>query len=129
MRNLLKTWSIRSRTLLMIMEASKSTMPNEFGAFLRAENHIIYEIAMLPGTIQGRTHTIFQLWNKPIDFQIVGSVHSHPSGNVNPSDADVQMFSNTGDIHIITGHPFRLTDFAAYNRKAERISLTILGKH
>ncbi|MCL5803879.1 MAG: Mov34/MPN/PAD-1 family protein [Candidatus Thermoplasmatota archaeon] len=113
---------------MMIMEASKSSLPNEFGAFLRAENGVIYEIAMLPGTIQGKTHTSFILYNRPIDFQIVGSVHSHPSGNTRPSDADISMFSNTGQIHIITGYPYRLTDFSAYNRKSEKIDLRILGK-
>ena len=52
----------------MIMEASKDSYPREFGAFLRAENNVIYEIAILPGTVQGDHHTIFQLYSKPIDF-------------------------------------------------------------
>lgn len=119
-------WSIRRKTLAMIMEASKDTYPNEFGAFLKAERNIIYEIALLPGTIQGNRHTIFQAWSKPIDFTLVGSVHSHPSGNINPSDQDKTMFSNSGDIHIIVGYPYIPSAYAAYNRKAQPIELKVI---
>ncbi len=108
------------------MEASRSSLPNEFGAFLRAEYGVIYEIAMLPGTIQGQAHAMFWMYNKPIDFEMVGSVHSHPSGVTRPSDEDLHMFSDTGDIHIITGYPYRMTDFTAYNRRGEKVDLKVL---
>ena len=39
-------WSIRSRLISMIMEASKDSYPMEFGAMLKAEHEVIYEIAM-----------------------------------------------------------------------------------
>ncbi|MHB8358017.1 MAG: Mov34/MPN/PAD-1 family protein [Thermoplasmataceae archaeon] len=119
-------WSIRRRTLSMIMEASRDSMPKEFGALLRAEGDIIYEIALMPGTIQGDRHTTFYLYNKPIDFSLVGSVHSHPSGVTLPSDADRHMFSNTGPIHIIVGYPFTPSSFSAYNRKAQRVDLKVI---
>lgn len=119
-------WSIRKKVLQMVMEASKDTHPNEFGAFLKAENEIVYEIAVLPGTIFGDRHTIFQMWNKPIDFSIVGSIHSHPSGVCLPSEADRQMFSNTGALHIIVGYPYGITNFNAFNRKSERIEINLL---
>lgn len=110
----------------MIMEASRDSYPKEFGAFMRAEKEVIYEIAILPGTIQGDHHTIFMLYNKPIDFSLVGSVHSHPSGITIPSDADLGMFSNTGQIHIIVGYPFGMENFTAYNRSGQRIDLRVI---
>lgn len=110
----------------MIMEASKDSYPKEFGAFLRAENEIIYEIALLPGTVQGDHYAIFQLYSKPIDFSLVGSVHSHPSGNRNPSDQDLRMFSNTGRIHIIVGYPYTPSSYSAYNRKGEPINIKLI---
>ena len=119
-------WSIRRRTLRMILEASKDTYPKEFGALLKAENGVIYEIAILPGTVNGDRHTIFYMYNKPIDFSIVGSVHSHPSGVTLPSDEDKHMFSNSGDIHIIVGYPYEIDHFAAYNRKSEPIPLKVI---
>ena len=110
----------------MIMEASKDSYPREFGAFLRAENNVIYEIAILPGTVQGDHHTIFQLYSKPIDFTLVGSVHSHPSGFTIPSDADLSMFSNTGAVHIIVGYPYNLENFTAYDRSGKRIEMKVI---
>lgn len=111
----------------MIMEASKDSYPMEFGAMLKAEHEVIYEIAMLPGTVQGDHHTIMWMWNKPIDFTIIGSVHSHPSGVIRPSDADLNMFSNTGPIHMIVGYPYRPSDYKFFNRKGEQINVTVLG--
>ncbi len=119
-------WSIRRNTLKLIMEASKDSYPKEFGAFLRAENNIIYEIALLPGTISGNAHVIFQTYSMPIDFTYVGSVHSHPSGNTHPSDEDLHMFSNTGPVHMIVGYPYRMSDYSVYNRNGNPIKLEIL---
>ena len=120
-------WSIRRRVIRMVMEASLDSFPKEFGAFLRAENKVIFEIAILPGTIQGDSHTIFQLYNKPIDFSIVGTIHSHPSGVISPSDADLHMFSNSGPIHIIVGYPFKEYSFIAFNRKGEAEKIEVIG--
>jgi proteasome lid subunit RPN8/RPN11 len=120
-------WSIRSRLIKMIMEASKDSYPMEFGALLKAEHEVIYEIAILPGTIQGDHHTIMWMGNKPIDFTIVGSVHSHPSGAIRPSDADLHMFSNTGPVHMIVGYPYRDSDYKFFNRKGDEIQVGILG--
>lgn len=108
------------------MEASLDSYPKEFGAFLRAEKEVIYEITILPGTIQGDHHTIFQLYNKPIDFSIVGTAHSHPSGVPIPSDADRSMFSNTGPIHIIVGYPYGINNFVAYDRSANPVQLKVI---
>lgn len=110
----------------MIMEASLDSYPLEFGAFLRAEKEVIYEIAIIPGTIQGDHHTFFYLYNKPIDFSIVGSVHSHPSGVTIPSDADRNMFSNTGPIHIIVGYPYGLHNFTAFDRTGKEVEIEII---
>ena len=110
----------------MIMEASKDSFPMEFGAFMRAEKNVVYEIAILPGTIQGDRHTIFMLYNKPIDFTLVGSVHSHPSGVTLPSDEDLRMFSNTGPIHVIVGYPYNLENYSAYDRAGKPTEMKII---
>ena len=45
--------SIRKRTLKMILEASKSSFPEGFGAILRAKKGVIHELILLPGTVAG----------------------------------------------------------------------------
>src|SRR2546425_1002939 len=85
--------AIRRKTLRMILGASKDAYPNEFGAILRAEKGVITELLLIPGTIGGDRHAIFRLYNKPTDFRVVGTVHSHPSGVFHPSGQDPHPFS------------------------------------
>jgi len=119
-------WKIKRDVLRLIMESSKSSYPDEFGAFLRAKHNIIYEIILLPGTISGGGSVLYNLLMKPIDFTIVGSVHSHPSGFPIPSEADLQMFSRIGDVHIIVAYPFTMDSWKAYNRRGEEIEIKVI---
>ena len=118
--------SIRKRILKMIMEASKSSYPEEFGAFLRAEKGVIKELVLLPGTVSGERHAIFHLHMLPIDFTIVGTVHSHPSGYCEPSDADLQLFSKYGWIHMIVCEPYGMNSWMAYNIRGEQLDLKVV---
>ncbi len=110
-----------------INEAAVQTYPNEFVAALRAEKGVINEMLMLPGTISGETSGTLQLHMLPIDFSVVGSVHSHPGHSARPSDADLAFFSHFGSVHIITCLPFDRTSWRAYNLAGERIELKVEG--
>ncbi len=119
-------WKIKRDCLKMILEASKSSYPREFAALLRAEKGVITEIILLPGTISGDSHAIFQLHMLPIDFSIVGSVHSHPSPFANPSKADLSLFNKKGMIHIIVAYPFDEKSWRAYNWRGEEIEVKVV---
>src|SRR3990170_2190154 len=121
-----KVYAIRRKTLRMILEASKDTYPKEFAAILRAEEGVIEEILLLPGTISGDVHAIFQLHMLPIDFSVVGTIHSHPSGNYNPSEADLQLFSHFGRIHIIAGMPYAVDTWRAYDHYGKPWKLEVV---
>ncbi len=56
----------------------------------------------------------------------MGSVHSHPSGALQPSDADIRMFMSTGDYHIIVGNPYEITSWACYDRVGNIRKLDVL---
>lgn len=116
---------IKRSLLELIMESSKDTLPNEFAAILKAKNNIIYEIAMVPGTVAGERSALFKLYNLPIDYSYVGTVHSHPSGIIYPSDEDLKLFSNFGKIHIIVGYPFNLNSWRAFSKEGKEISLEV----
>jgi len=117
---------IKRRTLRMILEASKSQYPEEFGAMLRAEHGVIDELMLLPGTVSGERHAIFQFHNLPIDFTVVGTVHSHPSGSYYPSGADLSLFRKYGWIHIIAAMPFDRLSWAAYDGTGEPVELPVV---
>jgi proteasome lid subunit RPN8/RPN11 len=119
-------WGIRARTLRMILEASRETYPNEFSATLRAEDGIINEVLLLPGTLQGQTSAILRLHMLPIDYTVVGSVHSHPSGVIEPSDADLQLFEKFGKVHIIVGSPFDMRSWRAFDFRGDVIRIEVV---
>ena len=99
-------WKITRKCLDLIFESSKSNYPQEFGALLRVdrvEKNTIVEVVLLPGTISGDSHAIFHLHMLPVDYSVVGTVHSHPSSITRPSDADLDLFSHFGRVHIIVG--------------------------
>ena len=119
-------WGIRKDVLDMINNAAVETYPNEFVAAMRAENGVISELLLLPGSISGETHATLMLHMLPIDYTVVGSVHSHPGYSARPSDADLQFFSHFGAVHIITCLPFDHTSWKAYNLNGERITLEVV---
>ena len=122
-------WKIKRKCLELIFASAKSTYPNEFGALLRVDEkkkNVIVELVLLPGTISGDSHAIFKLHMLPIDFSIVGTVHSHPSPYPVPSDADRQLFRKQGKIHIIAAHPYSNSSWKAYTFDGEEITLEIV---
>ena len=124
-----KTWNIKKQCLELILECSKSNYPNEFGGLLRVdaeEKNTIKEIVILPGTVSGDAHAIFQLHMLPIDFSIVGTVHSHPSPSYRPSDADLHLFQKYGKVHIIAAHPFTESSWGAYNYRGNKLEMKII---
>jgi proteasome lid subunit RPN8/RPN11 len=115
--------------LKLILEASKSNYPREFGGLLRvdkASKDTISEIIILPGTISGDSHAIFKLHMLPIDYSIVGTVHSHPSSFIIPSEADLDLFDRFGKIHIIVASPFNENSWKAYDYMGNELEIYII---
>ena len=118
--------AIRRDVLETIIGGAKNAMPHEFAATMRARDGIIYELVFVPGTLSGETSAIMSFYNLPPDPEIVGSVHSHPSGNYNPSEADRNLFSKHGMTHIIIGFPFTPGTWRAYDAAGDRRKLEIV---
>jgi proteasome lid subunit RPN8/RPN11 len=122
-----KQWKITRKCLSLIFESSKSNYPQEFGALLRVDKNTIIEVILLPGTISGDSHAIFHLHMLPVDYSVVGTVHSHPSSIARPSDADLDLFSHFGRIHIIVGvSPFGDVTWKAYDYMGHMVSMEII---
>jgi len=123
-------WKITRKCLDLISESSKSNYPQEFGALLRVDRvdkNTIIEVVLLPGTISGNSHAIFHLHMLPIDYSIVGTVHSHPSSITRPSEADLDMFSHFGRIHIIVGvSPYGDVSWKSYDYTGNVVTIEII---
>ena len=61
----------------------------------------------------------------PIDYTIIGTVHSHPSPSARPSDADLQLFRKHGKVHIISSLPFSVNSWKGYDQKGKEIDIKI----
>ncbi|HOV81872.1 MAG TPA: Mov34/MPN/PAD-1 family protein [Methanothrix sp.] len=120
-----KVRGIARDTLHFILEASRSALPDEFAGLLSAEDGVITEVLILPGTENSRMNALVRLYMLP-NISVAGSVHSHPSGDLRPSEPDILFFSRTGDYHIIAGPPFDEQSWACYDSAGRRRDLAVL---
>lgn len=122
-------WYITQRCLDLILASSMSSFPKEFGALLRVDDEektTIIEVVLLPGTISGNSHAIFKLYMLPIDYSVVGTVHSHPSSIDRPSEADLDLFGHFGRVHLIVGvSPWGQSSWRAYDHEGRPLDVKI----
>ena len=112
--------------LTFILAAGQDTHPNEFSAVLRLVDGVVSELMPLPGTLSGKSSSLLQLHMLPIDRSVVGVVHSHPSPNFYPSEADKRLFAKFGYIHIICAYPYKKHCWGAFDNKGVRVELPVL---
>ncbi|MBS7620208.1 Mov34/MPN/PAD-1 family protein [Candidatus Bathyarchaeota archaeon] len=120
--------SISQRLMEAIQENAKLLYPRETILLLRGEtrgNEIkITDLLIPPQATYGRGFTSFPPHMLPIDFSIIGTVHSHPSGSLHPSPTDLNHFY--GRMLMIVAPPFRDYDsVAVYDKKGNLIPLEI----
>jgi proteasome lid subunit RPN8/RPN11 len=61
----------------------------------------------------------------PNDSNAAGSVHSHPNGVLQPSDADLATFGR-GQVHLIIGYPYTRESWQAFDRKGHPTDLPVV---
>lgn len=126
---------IARETLEFTLEACEETHPNEYMGFLRAEDarkldldrtgQVITDVLVIPGTKSNPVSATVRSHMKPNDMRSVGSVHSHPNGVIQPSDADLATFGQ-GSVHIIVGAPYGWGDWKAFDNYGEQTTLDVL---
>ncbi|HKZ87898.1 MAG TPA: Mov34/MPN/PAD-1 family protein [Candidatus Bathyarchaeia archaeon] len=102
--------------------------PRESFLFLRGKKNkgviCISDIILAPFAVHGRGFANFNPYMVSGDFSLVGTVHSHPSGNTAPSHVDLNHFF--GRILMIVGYPFEGEEcVAVYDSNGEKLPLTI----
>ncbi len=120
--------AITRRALDSALASARSAYPNEFGGVLRADPPgVISELLLLPGTTAGRRHANFQLWMLHADLSVAGTVHSHPSGALHPSAADLRLFRSWGRRHLILGAPYGPGAWRAYDGNGRETRLGVVA--
>jgi len=120
--------AITRRALDSALASAGSAYPNEFGGVFRADPPgVISELLLVPGTTAGHRHANFRLYMLPADLTVVGTVHSHPSGSLRPSDADLRLFRGWGRRHLILGAPFDQGCWRAYDGNGAETHLAVVA--
>jgi len=118
--------SISQELLLAIFEGAKRLYPRETILLLRGQWRkdliVISDLVIPPLAAHGKGFATVPIHMLPMDFSIVGTVHSHPSGNLAPSSVDLNR--SFGKIIMIVAHPFTSEqNVAVYDRAGEKIKL------
>ncbi len=111
-----------------ILQIAREAYPNEFVAMLQGKvtDGILHidGLLFLPGETsnQGAVMNIFMM---PLIDEGIGSVHSHPGYNGNPSTADLHFFSTNGLFHMIVAQPYTEASISAYNSFGEKVGFKV----
>jgi proteasome lid subunit RPN8/RPN11 len=119
---------IPSNILDAIYAGAKELYPRESFLLLRGKKSKgeirVTDLVLAPFAAHGHGEVHFNPYLFAGDFSLVGTVHSHPSGNISPSHVDMNYFF--GRILMIVGPPFVGKDcIAAYDSNAEQISIEV----
>ncbi len=106
-----------------MQEFAKNNHPNEIIVLLRGSQRemifIVTDFLLPPFGSGGKGFASFPSHMLPIDFTIMGTAHSHPSGVLKPSTGDFHNFY--GRIMMIIGPPYDKPRAAAYYKSGEKI--------
>jgi len=120
--------SIPKEILHSIFVSAQQLYPKETVLILRGkkkkDNIYITDLLVPPLATYGYGFANLPFHMLPMDFSIVGMVHSHPSGDKSASDVDANHFY--GRIMMIAGFPYQTErDIVAYNCYGERIPVNV----
>jgi proteasome lid subunit RPN8/RPN11 len=111
-----------------IYAGAKQLYPRESFLLLRGKKRKgtinISDLVLAPFAVHGEGFAHFNPYMFSGDFSLVGTVHSHPSGNISPSHVDLNYFF--GRILMIVGYPFEGEScVAVYDSNGDRLPLTV----
>jgi proteasome lid subunit RPN8/RPN11 len=111
-----------------IFAGAKELYPRESFLLLRGKKKKsvirITDLVLAPFAVHGEGFAHFNPYMFSGDFSLVGTVHSHPSGNIRPSHVDLNYFF--GRVLMIVGYPFEGEGcIAVYDGEGERMTLKI----
>lgn len=126
-----RTVSIDRSVILSILDYARACHPKEGVLLLRGkiskDRILVEEVEIPPLAVHGHRFSNFPLYMLPIDFSVVGTAHSHPSGVLKPSITDINNFY--GRIMIIVAYPYRSEqDIAIFNGKGNIIRYEMAEK-
>lgn len=123
------TVHIPMELLECIYAGAKQLYPRESFLLLRGKKRknviSINDLVLAPFAVHGEGFASFNPYMFSGDFSLVGTVHSHPSGDNSPSDVDLNYFF--GRILMIVGYPYEGKGcVAVYDSEGEKLPLEVI---
>jgi proteasome lid subunit RPN8/RPN11 len=119
--------AIDQDVLDLLLEMGRSSFPDEFIVMLGSENDVVTTVYPIAGTMVTGDSAIILMDMVPLGIHIAGTAHSHPKGELWPSDTDLRTFAETGQCHIIVGDPFDADSWLCFDREGRMISLEVVA--
>lgn len=123
----MKILGIKRDILTLLLRMAQDSHPNEFVALLKERDGLIDEVNMLPGTVVREDSASLFYDMMPLDTHVAGSAHSHPSGPIRPSDADLTFFPRTGRYHLIIGYPYQKHNWRCFTADGKPHELEVIA--
>jgi len=119
---------IPSNILDTIYAGAKELYPRESFLLLRGKKSKgviqVTDLVLAPFAVHGEGEVHFSSYAFAGDFSLVGTVHSHPSGNISPSHVDLNYFF--GRILVIVGYPYTGKNcISAYDSNGDKLPIEI----
>ncbi|MEE8133002.1 MAG: Mov34/MPN/PAD-1 family protein [Nitrososphaerales archaeon] len=110
-----------------ILSFCKMHHPNEAILVLRGNNKkdtiFVDSLIIPPMAVGGPSFTEFLSSMLPSDISFMGTAHSHPSRNAEPSLTDLNHF--LGLVSVIVRYPYEDDDFFPYNSDGEKLEFSL----
>ncbi len=101
-------YTLNSDTLALMQAMARQTHPKEAFGVLRGKHQnstlVVEELAYQP--FSNTTRSAEVLIDSYAVSDLVGTFHSHPTPNAQPSAADLRLFARHPGIHAISGYPY-----------------------
>lgn len=115
---------ISRSVFISIMEYARACHPKEGILLLKGrvgkQRIMVDEVEIPPLAVHGNSFSSFPLHMLPIDFSIVGTAHSHPTGVPRPSVGDLNNYY--GRVMIIVAYPYRSEqNMGLFNNKGDSL--------
>jgi proteasome lid subunit RPN8/RPN11 len=119
---------IPSNILDAVYAGAKELYPRESFLLLRGKKSkdiiSITDLVLAPFAVHGEGFAHFNPYMFAGDFSLVGTIHSHPSGNISPSHTDLNYFF--GRVLMIVGYPYKgKSCIAAYDSNGDSVPIEV----
>ena len=120
---------IKKEVVESILIDAKNAYPREGILLLRGKarkDHILINDSITPFLpSHGLNFSSFPIYMLPLDLTVMGTAHSHPSGNVSPSVGDLNHFY--GRIMAITAYPYASEkDIVFYDKDGKILKFEVI---